>query len=935
MAGIQLIAEIEPKNSGSFALLDDKYMRGGLRVVETYDELESIPTDRLKDGCLAMVTTPSRVLYVYDQANDTWEPFSSGGGGGGSDWLCVEDGETTKLVKDVDTWTQKVVVINHIRTYTDYFALPTEYVQNNEVAYCKADVMEGTTTYKKGLYSYDAEKASWIEVNSTIEIDSALSDTSKRPVQNRVVTRALEEKVSKDDVDNVISRFSENPIQNKAVALALENIKPGKTMTAEEYDVLDDETKNDDSFYYISDTGEIYQNGIIYGGKQVFDVTQEEYDALTDEEKSNNEYHCTDTGRTYINGILYGDKKSIELTYEEYKQLEADGLVEPDVDYIIVGNESGVLLTSTDVAYDNEKTVKDKFDEVDETFNEYVTKNNFSKLNIKQFNDPGSNTSFKYVTITGLSAIGGIELNSAYAGKYMFSTPKSTPIYFGSGQYRGYTLNGYAWNGDGSVLYLKLAGFKPFSISVLGSVPDGTYNTQTIISDMTDIAPEGITFISTIDDNAIKADIMNLCGNRVMKTFDNTGSSTEKWCKICSALTTGIGCNIKLTASRADSTATVQYFSTVFRDSKYRYTSYYISKERTVYESELVAEYSAYIIADANNDIWVHVPSYGKAIIEIDTRVITIDGTVGTPVKDYVYSSFEHQYDGRINDTESSNLSTYSSSKINTELNKKLHTYSKQWYGNHDRYVKLGSIPISTGSVSVGSLLVTLFASSTKLEEYPVGTINLNISSGAAVNAFNINGFSTIALNTPRTDNIYTPRIVVDKTSTHYVLYIDCSYNYLKITCSILNSTNFTFCDFETASALEGTEVWSSVTSDDIKYLGSLKTNSNTNLTTITFDETYAVATSGGHGCTYMVRNGICYVNMDVRIKTNGQICTLPNPVQTVVNIPMTVFMHNLTGEVEAVNNGVLIIRSDGTATTLGALGNESRYMINFSYPIK
>lgn len=343
MAGIQLIAEIEPKNSGSFALLDDKYLRGGLRVLETFDELESIPSDRLKDGCLAMITTPSRVLYVYDKNLDTWEPFSSGGGGGGSDWLCVEDGETTKLIKDVDTWTQKVVVINHIRTYSDYFALPTEYVQNNEVAYCKADVMEGTTTYKKGLYSYDVTKASWVEVNSTIEIDSALSETSKRPVQNRVVTKALEEKVSKDDVDNVISRFSENPIQNKAVATALENIKNSKTMTAEEYDALDDETKNDGSFYYISDTGEIYQNGIIYGGKQIFDVTQEEYDSLTDEEKSNNEYHCTDTGRTYINGILYGDKKPIELTYEEYKQLEVDGLVEPDVDYIIVGNESGVL----------------------------------------------------------------------------------------------------------------------------------------------------------------------------------------------------------------------------------------------------------------------------------------------------------------------------------------------------------------------------------------------------------------------------------------------------------------------------------------------------------------------------------------------------------------------------------------------------------------
>ena len=404
--GISLISELEPKNSGSFALLDDKYLRGGLRVVETFDELSLIPSDRLKDGCLSMVTTPSRVLYAYDKELNSWSPFSSGGGGGGSDWLCVEDGETTKLVKDVDTWTQKVVVINHIRTYADYFALPTEYVQNNEVAYCKADVMEGTTIYKKGLYSYDASKASWVEVNSTIEIDSALSDTSKRPVQNRVVTKALEEKVSKDDVDNVISRFSENPIQNKAVATALENIKNSKTMTAEEYSVLDDETKNDGSFYYISDTGEIYQNGIIYGGKQIFDVTQEEYDALTDEEKANNEYHCTDTGRVYINGILYGDKKSIEMTYEEYKQLETDGLVEADVDYIIVGNESGVLscflLSDLDTNHgDSEISTYEVIENLKSDVGDVVEDVTTLKEDIASELKTSSNTDVTYVTLTG------------------------------------------------------------------------------------------------------------------------------------------------------------------------------------------------------------------------------------------------------------------------------------------------------------------------------------------------------------------------------------------------------------------------------------------------------------------------------------------------------------------------------------------------------
>ena len=347
---IELISEIVPKNNGDFPMVNSDYVKGGCHQAETYDDMLAISSSRLKNGTLCLVTTPVKVLYIYDKDSNTWEPFSSGGGGNG-DWLCVEDGETTKLVKNIENWTQKITVINHIRTYADYFALPTEYVQNNEVAYCKADVMEGTTIYKKGLYSYDASKASWVEVNSTIEIDSALSDTSKRPVQNRVVTKALEEKVSKDDVDNVISRFSENPIQNKAVATALENMKNSKTMTAEEYEALDDETKNDGSFYYISDTGEIYQNGIIYGGKQIFDVTQEEYDALADEEKAINEYHCTDTGRIYINGVLYGDKKSIELTFEEYKQLEADGLVEPDVDYVIVSDEKGILLSNIDLEH--------------------------------------------------------------------------------------------------------------------------------------------------------------------------------------------------------------------------------------------------------------------------------------------------------------------------------------------------------------------------------------------------------------------------------------------------------------------------------------------------------------------------------------------------------------------------------------------------------
>lgn len=201
------------------------------------------------------------------------------------------------------------------------------------------------------------------------------------------------------------------------------------------------------------------------------------------------------------------------------------------------------------------------------------------------------------------------------------------------------------------------------SLSVQGTIDEVNDKIDNIIDD------ENVNENTVLSSKKTMEEIAFRTANRQVKTFDNSGSSAEKWYKICSAITGGIGCNIKLTASRADSTATVQYFSALFRDSRYRYTSSYISRERTVYESELVAEYSAYIIADANNDIWAHIPSYGKAIIEIDTRAITIDGTAGTPVEDYVYSSFEHQYDGRIDDTSKNTTSTWSSGMIASQIN--------------------------------------------------------------------------------------------------------------------------------------------------------------------------------------------------------------------------------------------------------------------------
>lgn len=213
-----------------------------------------------------------------------------------------------------------------------------------------------------------------------------------------------------------------------------------------------------------------------------------------------------------------GAKNPIECTFEEYKQLDADGLVESDRDYIITSNESGVLLTSTDVAYNDTLTVKGKFDEVDEAIDGLIDDENTStdtvwssqktsdeiaevetKLpNIKKFISP--NGTVRYITISA-HALGDIEIHSAYAGKYMFTSSGSTPIFFGTSTYRGYTLTGWAWNADNTVLYLRVNGHMDFVVSAFGS-------DRVTISNMTTSAPDGITFNATFETNALASQIV-------------------------------------------------------------------------------------------------------------------------------------------------------------------------------------------------------------------------------------------------------------------------------------------------------------------------------------------------------------------------------------------------------------------------------------------
>lgn len=150
--------------------------------------------------------------------------------------------------------------------------------------------------------------------------------------------------------------------------------------------------------------------------------------------------------------------------------------------------------------------------------------------------------------------------------------------------------------------------------------------------------------------------------------------------------------------------------------------------------------------------------------------------------------------------------------------------FEKSFSGSHGRYVKIGTIPISNGVVGYANLVLGLFSSS-KIANFPVGFVNINISSGAYATGFNINGFSSIPLNST---NEITPRIIVNKTDKDYELYVDCLYSYLRVVVYENITNKFTRGNFETYDSLSGTEIFNSTTSDKIVYLDRTATYSTT-----------------------------------------------------------------------------------------------------------
>ena len=90
---LQIAANLVPSGGGTFYLLEDIYLKGGLQVRDSIDERDKIALSNLKVGALVLTIADSKIWKVTEltfpskQNPDavekvTWEELALGGGGG-------------------------------------------------------------------------------------------------------------------------------------------------------------------------------------------------------------------------------------------------------------------------------------------------------------------------------------------------------------------------------------------------------------------------------------------------------------------------------------------------------------------------------------------------------------------------------------------------------------------------------------------------------------------------------------------------------------------------------------------------------------------------------------------------------------------------------------------------------------------------------------
>lgn len=74
---IQVASFLIPRNNATWYILEDKYLRGGLRICADVAERTAIHTASLKKGMLVLLLTDNKLYQLTDVAAKTWEEYKA------------------------------------------------------------------------------------------------------------------------------------------------------------------------------------------------------------------------------------------------------------------------------------------------------------------------------------------------------------------------------------------------------------------------------------------------------------------------------------------------------------------------------------------------------------------------------------------------------------------------------------------------------------------------------------------------------------------------------------------------------------------------------------------------------------------------------------------------------------------------------------------
>ena len=140
----------------------------------------------------------------------------------------------------------------------------------------------------------------------------------------------------------------------------------------------------------------------------------------------------------------------------------------------------------------------------------------------KVYGSMGGNV--RYVTITFTDTYGGILVTTGYSSNLWFDSNKGTPYAFTTST--NYGVTGYAWSSDGRILYLRLAGYRPITVTIPSFDGD---DDRVTFGELSSTAPSGVTFLTdvrTIAYNAVSYDSQTLTDAQKSQARRNIGAGT-------------------------------------------------------------------------------------------------------------------------------------------------------------------------------------------------------------------------------------------------------------------------------------------------------------------------------------------------------------------------------------------------------------------------